>query len=1699
MSLPLKPLTIDSNNKQLDSKQRKFRANVERSLERFDSVTEWADYIASLGTLLKALQSWSPKFQNVRYYVPSPYQVSRRLTSSLSPALPAGVHQKTLEVYTYIFEHIGLETLATECNIWIPGILPLMTYASMSVRSHLIELYDNYILQLPQTTLRLLTRPLISSLLPGIDDESSDYLPLTLKLIETLQENLADNSLFWQTLFLVMTANKGRRLGGLTWLTRKFPSLNAVPHLVNQVKSEAGEDTSETGTIDSHLDRKKRKEEAFKILLPAAKDLVTPEPGLLIRCLVGCLEDENDILIKRSVLDLLLQRLRLDSPILNVLITPEDKKLLIMSCCRTTLSKDMSLNRRIWNWLLGPTAGGILNNNNGTSMAEATSVKSVNEESTVYFTKYGLSALLEGLKDLLSEEESVLIAFKISMAVMDRWEIGSLVIPELFIPLLFSSESFKHNEQITKTARTFFDNVETNIIWGKLFQKIEDIKNLKILDFVLTNFNIGSDEEIIVRHLPLILLALLALPFSHEDTQDIYKLQKFSLYNKLLSYIPERALLPLSHSKLNYNNDLNREELLGKISGFYTSVSNPSSAPDKESINERLPPFTTEDLTFLIAKLIHKKLLSSLGDLKNINESSKLFITVFEKIPESEEPKGESHSTWSDKLLIQRIFEAIPMLCEADHGEKSKEVVGIVDIFSNYLYSRMEFIEAMKLLKVIMMAVWKSLKDPHHQILGVKNLKTLNRFIPSKFIESALVYTFVEEGDISERLGVLDLLWAQLDSNTNLIRRPLELILGELFDDQNPFYLTVSKWILSIINSGSATRLFYILTDNILKVSHLEKENLDERDDLDMLTYELQMLAYVLKTNGGRVRKVFSTELTSIKSLDIWKNKDVSTYKSLLLVMLIKFLNIRNNSHAKSIRSALILLDILLDGTEENFKDIVIFLLQMSSKYIAEEGIEPELIAVSLLDIVSKVLRLSHDNGIKLDIFDDNTAHLKYIDYLVTSVSNMKSPLIVTAYVKLLSESIVYFENSIFRMILPLSASLVQCVQRLFLLEKREGGYYQPVALLLGGLEELLEISHGYLVTDEREGYFSGSNLKGDFIQSVVSNVFSSDSSNEESRIQGERDVILQSFRQVISCCLDIWYWAHSISGKSNDDSSLDITNHNSYKFKFKSKKLLETLFLLEPLEVLENLINIRPDNVTVTLVHVLDGNKPAMTIPHLLYGVITRYNRTASVKFSNRDGSSRTSATKLTKGEPSMLKKLSGESIIAFLFNYIDSVENSAVEEFYGDFLLFFREVATNYNLYSDVSLSILKLVALISEKVSKTQFGEQKRVRREISDVFFKYLTNAFINFPSLYRGNPASFKDLEFVVWRVQYIINDQVGGDKFNTTLSTIVNQCLTPYIKPRSEKTIPSYVLELAVVIANLGSKVKSWRLLIAELFQNDKKLSVVGSDQIWEKIIYEWSVYPENKSKILNDLLLEIGSKRSSVTPALITFNLGSDSEIEYKCQNLLKISYLLMISPNDAYLLQFSSLISCVCQYLISKDIKLKGSCWILLRVLFLRFSESHFNDFWSMICYCLQTNLQEFYESLQIQSDVDSQTILQVCKTLDLLLLLNMEGFTSTNEWIFVIDTINCVYKTNSFVALVDEIAEFKDYEISKADDLELPTTLKDGLPLLRGIHKIERHSQLRNFFQNLSYVHYEEVYGLGTVDVYGCGEDLKKDILS
>lgn len=1687
MSLSLKPFTVDStNSKQLDSKEKKFHANINRALERFDLVTEWADYIASLGTLLKALQSWSPKFQNVKYYVPYPYQVSRRLTSSLSPDLPAGVHQKTLEVYKYIFENIGLEALAQECNIWIPGILPLMSYASMSVRSTLIEVYDTFLVQLPSTTLQVIIRPLLASLFPGIDDESSEFLPLTLSLIETLQKNLDDDSLFWQTCFLIMTSNKDRRLGALVWLTKKFPSLNAIPHLVTDIEKKYPGFNNKDG---SALDKKKMKEVAISTLLPTAKDLVQPEPGLLVRCFIASLNNDNDLLIKRGSLDILLQRLHLNSPVIQNLINEEDKKLLIINCCKTTLSKDMSLNRRVWNWLLGPSTQA----NPSSTASENTNTI----ESSKYFVNYGLDSLINGLSDLIMTREGLITAFKICLVFMDRWEIGSYVIPNMFIPLLRAAEKYHDDSNVLRSANVFFDAVETNIIWGRIFQWIIKEKDFNFLQFIISNFNIDSDEEIVVRHIPLILVALLSF-FNIEDDSNtstvLLRVQYHSLLNHLLEIIPERALLPLSNSNLHEDEEINLENNLKVITEYYENVSNSTDLNKLESSQSTLYPFKTADLTFMIVYNINKMVNNDICQGTNINNSSVIMVKMIEKIPEHE-PEHEpatSKSKWITDSLLSNIFKAL------DKKEPYKQldfIVGIVNIYSNYLTSHISLIESVRLLNMIIRSLWEYMVAPNKQHIAVKCLKSLSRSVHSNYLEAALSANFVQENNISSRLIVLDLLWNQMEEYPGITKHPLELLLDELSDEQNPHYLTVSKWILSLLNAGATNRLYQILTDSLLKFGFLQQNGINELDDLDMFTYRIQMLTNVLKTNHNLVVDNFSSELTSLQSLEMWADKDVSTYKNLLLNILLKFLELKNNNHAKSIRSSLILLDCLLDGTEKNFTEFVIFLLQMFTKHITEKTLDSELIAVSILDIISKVLRISHDNGIKLDIFNDNTSHMKFIDFMVTSISQIDSTLIITSYVKLLSESITYFGKSIFAILLPLITSVIQCIQRLFVLERKKGGQYQSVSLLIGSVEELINVSHGYLSEDENYSYFSGSSNRGDFIQSVVSNVFYSESSETDGKMQGERDVVLQAFKQAIICSLEIWTWSHNFSNADiNKNDTVDV-NYDAYRYKFRSKKLLETMFLLEPLEVLENMVMVESNHESITIIHVLDGNKPVLTIPYFFHGIVQRYNRGSVSKFSIHKN-----PQKGFRGDSSLLRKLSGRRLIEFLTSYSRSLENTAVEEFYNDFIVFFKEVTLNHSLFKDIYFEIIEFINTIGQKLRTTQFGEQKKCKKEISDIVAKYLPTSLADFAIVSKNDEKkAYSTIEHLIDSIPYLVNDDIGGDRFNSIIASICSQCLIIRLKVRPNQDIPEYILSLAYAVTKVGSRVKVWKEFISETFKDEKKLAQFESNELWSDIIYEWSQYPDNRGKLLNELLLITGSKKVGLTPALITFTSWNDSELTIKCQNLKRIAFLVKIAPNDTYLTDFQSLVSCICQYLVAKDEKLKIKCWILLRVLLLKFSESHFNEYWGTIAYCLQTNLQEFFECLQLQQNIDCDLLLQVCKTLDLLLAMNMEGFSATNEWLFIIDTINCVYKTYPYISLVDKIAEFKEYSIPQVGDIELIQTKQKKLPFLLGIQHIESHHRLRNFFNNLSYVHYEDIYSMKSLDYEETEKDLLKDIFT
>ncbi len=157
---------------------------MDRALGLFDStLQEWADYISFLSRLLKALHA-HPEGITV---IPRKYLVAKRLAQCMHPSLPSGVHQKALEVYTFIFRLIGKDGLAEDLVVYLPGIASTLTYASISVRSLFLSLIEEYVVKLSSVAFRPALKALILTLLPGLEEENSDEFEKTTQLLNQIK------------------------------------------------------------------------------------------------------------------------------------------------------------------------------------------------------------------------------------------------------------------------------------------------------------------------------------------------------------------------------------------------------------------------------------------------------------------------------------------------------------------------------------------------------------------------------------------------------------------------------------------------------------------------------------------------------------------------------------------------------------------------------------------------------------------------------------------------------------------------------------------------------------------------------------------------------------------------------------------------------------------------------------------------------------------------------------------------------------------------------------------------------------------------------------------------------------------------------------------------------------------------------------------------------------------------------------------------------------------------------------------------------------------------------------------------------------------------------------------------------------------------------------------------------------------------
>ncbi|KAF9975535.1 hypothetical protein BGZ73_000795 [Actinomortierella ambigua] len=477
-----------------DPRYKKYVQLVDRNLQSFDNVNEWADVNPFLSKIMRSFQAY-PQYT----VIPRTLTVAKRLAQCLNPALPAGVHGKTLEVYAYVFKTIGVDQLAEDIAPFSYGLFPFLQYSSMSVRPQLLDIYEQYYLPLRER-LKPCLKSFIIGLLPGLDEEGSEFFDRVLGLLDNLRRAV-DEAFFFQCMWLIMISSAQHRGPALNYLSRR------MPHLTNteDVAFVLGEDA-----------------------------------GLMVRAFSATVGD-SQLLVQRAMLDIMVVHF----PINHGLIEQRDLVVLVKAAVGVVLRKDMSLNRRLYAWLLGHQEG----------------KKKV-------FGGAAKSALITGIQSMLSSSHQELAEsqkpFKVFFSLSDEWDIGNPVVQAVFLDALKSLkrhvDTGDHGEELIQTATMWINQADSYLMWKKLAEAVyEDFPALNdnhepyaldLVIFFVNRFKL-NDEETLHMHMPMFLLILLTrlqeVATSGGLLQSSSQVEKaLSLCLMLLRLIPASVFTPIS-------------------------------------------------------------------------------------------------------------------------------------------------------------------------------------------------------------------------------------------------------------------------------------------------------------------------------------------------------------------------------------------------------------------------------------------------------------------------------------------------------------------------------------------------------------------------------------------------------------------------------------------------------------------------------------------------------------------------------------------------------------------------------------------------------------------------------------------------------------------------------------------------------------------------------------------------------------------------------------------------------------------------------------------------------------------------------------------------------------------------------------------------------------------------------------------------
>ncbi|KAJ4470942.1 Dopey, N-terminal-domain-containing protein [Lentinula aciculospora] len=1738
-----------------DPKYKKYTQQVEKCLNSFDNVHEWADCIAFLKQLLKTFQAYM-QFKEI----PRKLIVAKRLSQCLNPALPTGVHQRALDVYSHILAVLGSEGLKRDLPIWSSGLFPFFEYAATSVKPTLLNLYDTHYLPL-QSGLRPVTKSFILALLPGLEEETGEFFEKVISLLDRLSGTVSP-SFFFQNMWLVMLTTPSARGTALNFLSRRLPQLHGLEDVTTIIGSDI---------------------------------------GLMIRAFAAALEDEN-LLVRRSALDLLLQSLRVDSSAVKR-AQADDRTILMRAAVGVVLRRDLSLNRRLYSWLLGPGEK--------------------SEKQIEYLKENALELLKNTLKEDMvspSGEYSESRPFKIFVSLLDKWEIGAalsevLVYDSLKAVKALSEAAPEGEEDVSMTANTLYEAVEPHIIWRRLlssvFQEIigdgEQFEAIEMMLFILKTFL--QDEEVQTIHFPLIFSAVVDL-LQIQVEQDPSKASSpsmkasLSLLEVLLRQTPHISLL----SRPEVNPDIQKASETERSYVFACTFydikpllnASPPSGTYTVPLGSAFESLTS--LSMVFGQTLTKAKGTGDGHLAQLREVFSLSMTLIDHLV------GRLSSSirlvWEPKRWISVVLDSLQENTNFTVVDKIISLVVLLhqtsDLTPNFSVDDRPTMSKMvdRLLSYLL---------PNYAVYHVRAVNliwSLEAATPRSHVESILAQAMnsSELRNVQESYEAFGILWRLSEDNMLpgfRFKVPMMIVLDTLKNDDPNLRRIGETWMRCSLKSYLRVLdpiLFELMDPSILrsttamrvKGKEIPGFTYERPFDQRYINHLLDMLSSVIRIGGqgfvktarmsGIKRSHHSGLVTRVETAG-FPDPDVS-YLEVLVELLLHYLQSEPKaSWAPTMHPQ----NLVIQSTAVDLLQAIIARGEINglSIDVVEAAVIGKLyfcIHTNRLTLQNKLLHLLHsvisasiavdepsrritvgkqrlDESLNNGDGDDSYAHGYSVNPLLTQtlvdgiVTSTNQP-VLQHWLDFVLMAIPQFQPMLQAVVAPLN----ECVDRKLLMSlrdllkasKRDEEFSSDThsstsdaefTMLLNGLERLVLLSLTYTseanVMEDDASINAEKAVEGSGLLGYVSNVFSSDNTQQPNDDQLlVRSPAYFALNEGIRVLYLIWGtlgWTDPEDTNSRDES-LALTYNRT---RTRCRRVLEHIFRVQSAEVFESIVDCWNRDLFEYQVSVDAPFELVDVLVSSAQNVVHMICESISLRLSPSS----------EKKRQSMNPDLTDAVLFKYLEQYLQRLEGPLAIQVWGRFLQLAKEIAGSTRDFKPQTFPTLRCATVLAEKITQTTAMEDKRIRKELQDIFAKLLDSSVGYVGRIYGSSSwirrsaneallSNGRDSPVQATREAKIdekinasttsfapdtprpgpthevaiqINEFIAtvalpsmrrilmdNDKVSSACANIVYYVVSPALKGKTKPMeVDPIIVNIIHEMSRMPSAFKTWKSPVTELL-NDNKVFNGAPDaaEPWKPIIK--TIFDSDKTAFP-----ELLNKISTAPSANIFTN--REYEMLVRSLNLRRLSFVLLAGDKNHYLTVLPSIQEKLVDVLRNVTTPIvQSEVYLCIRVLLCRLSPHNLTSFWPVLLTELYRIFEQVMLNLPSDGSEDLPLVLAACKCLDLLIAIQTEEF-QIHQWMFVTDTVDAIYRPNNWSpeAMMDQLAEIA------ASPPRTSTTTNGGSspapnvstfapqrpmrrPMLTSIRQIDSIRDLVPFFSSVSMSTYESVYASnGSID--------------